>query len=172
MGCTGTALALVILNTNRKRGRRIVFRAPSVLLIIFTSTLVLTAPAWAQDPDSTVTIDPVLVRVLRSSVGTGTPHSVSVVTGSELTRATAGAFLEDALRAMPGVQIHNRFNLAMGERLSVRGFGSRAQFGVRGVRVLVDGIPATLPDGQATLDHLDLAGLGRIEALRGPSSSL
>ena len=172
MGYIGTALDLVISNTNRKRGRRIVLRTPSVLSVIFTSTLVFTAPAWAQDPDSTVTIDPVLVRVLRSSVGTGTPHSVSVVTGSELTRGTAGAFLEDALRAMPGVQIHNRFNLAMGERLSVRGFGSRAQFGVRGVRVLVDGIPATLPDGQATLDHLDLAGLGRIEALRGPSSSL
>ena len=124
MGYIGTALDLVISNTNRKRGRRIVLRTPSVLSVILTSTLVFTAPAWAQDPDSTVTIDPVLVRVLRSSVGTGTPHSVSVVTGSELTRGTAGAFLEDALRAMPGVQIHNRFNLAMGERLSVRGFGS------------------------------------------------
>ncbi|GIT51971.1 MAG: hypothetical protein Ct9H300mP15_21840 [Gemmatimonadota bacterium] len=86
MGYIGTALDLVISNTNRKRGRRIVFRTPSVLSVIFTSTLVFTAPAWAQDPDSTVTIDPVLVRVLRSSVGTGTPHSVSVVTGSELTR--------------------------------------------------------------------------------------
>ena len=157
---------------HRKRGRHTVSRAPSVLSIIVASIFVLTAPAGAQDPDSTVTIDPVLVRVLRSTVGTGTPHSVSIITGPELTRGTAGAFLEDALRAMPGVQIHNRFNLAMGERLSVRGFGSRAQFGVRGVRILVDGIPATLPDGQATLDHLDLAGLGRVEALRGPSSAL
>lgn len=151
---------------------RMVLRTLSVLLITLTATFSITAPARAQDPDSTVTIDPVLVRVLKSTVGTGTPHSVSVVAGVELTRGTAGAFLEEALRAMPGVQIHNRFNLAMGERLSVRGFGSRAQFGVRGVRVLVDGIPATLPDGQATLDHLDLAGLGRVEALRGPSSSL
>ena len=114
-----------------------VLRTLSVLLITLAATFSISAPARAQDPDSTVTIDPVLVRVLRSTVGTGTPHSVSVVAGAELTRGTAGAFLEEALRAIPGVQIHNRFNLAMGERLSVRGFGSRAQFGVRGIRVLV-----------------------------------
>jgi len=126
----------------------------------------------AQDPDSVVRIEPILVRVLRSTIGTGEPLPISVIAGPELTRGTASAFLEEALRAVPGVQIHNRFNLAVGERVAVRGFGSRAQFGVRGVRVLVDGIPATLPDGQATLDHLDLAGLGRVEALRGPSASL
>lgn len=119
-----------------------------------------------------VRIEPVLVRVLRSSIGTGAPYPISVVSGAELTRATAGAFLEEALRAIPGVQIQNRFNFAVGERIAIRGFGARSQFGVRGVRILVDGIPATLPDGQATLDHLDLAGLGRIEALRGPNATL
>ena len=98
-----------------------------------------------------------VVRVLRSTVGTGTPYAVSVASGDELSLGNAGAYLEEALRALPGLQIQNRFNLAVGERLSIRGFGPRAQFGVRGVRILVDGIPATLPDGQATLDHLDLA---------------
>jgi iron complex outermembrane receptor protein len=97
---------------------------------------------------------------------------VSVVSGEQLTRATQGAFLEEALRAVPGVQIQNRYNFAVGERVSIRGFGARSQFGVRGVRILVDGIPATLPDGQATIDHLDLAGLGRVEALRGPSAAM
>ena len=119
-----------------------------------------------------VVIDPVMVRVLRSAVGTGTPHSVSVAAGDELTRGSSGAFLEEALRAVPGIQIQNRFNLSVGERVAIRGFGSRAQFGVRGIRVLVDGIPATLPDGQATIDHLDLSGLGRVEILRGPSAAL
>jgi iron complex outermembrane receptor protein len=131
------------------------------------------SPAEAQqDPDSAVTIPPIMVRVLRSTIGTGAPYAVSAVSGPELTRGAAGAFLEEALRAVPGVQVQNRFNPAMGERLAVRGFGSRAQFGVRGVRILVDGIPATLPDGQATLDHLDLAGLGRVEVLRGPNATL
>lgn len=130
-------------------------------------------PLDAQEPpDSVVPLEPVTVRILRSGVGTGTPFPVSVASGDELTRATGGAFLEEALRAVPGVQIQNRFNLASGERLAVRGFGARAQFGIRGIRVLVDGIPATLADGQTALDHLELSGLGRVEVLRGPGGAL
>ena len=130
------------------------------------------ASAQQPPPDSVVPIEPIEVRVLRSTIGGGNPSPVSLAVGPELTRGKPVAFLEEALRAIPGVQIQNRFNLAVGERLAVRGFGSRAQFGVRGIRVLVDGIPATLPDGQATIDHLDLAGLGRVEALRGPAGAL
>ena len=131
------------------------------------------APARGQEPpDSAVELEPVVVRVLRTTVGTGTPYAVSVARGEELRRATGGAFLEEALRAVPGVQIQNRYNLAAAERLAIRGFGARSQFGIRGVRVLVDGIPATLPDGQTALDHLDLASLGRVELLRGPGASL
>lgn len=143
-----------------------------VVLALVLAQSAASEAAHAQDPDSVITIEPVLVRVLGSSIGTQSPYPVSVVSGDELTRGTASAFIEEALRAVPGVQIHNRFNFSVGERIAVRGFGARSQFGVRGIRVLVDGIPATLPDGQATLDHLDLAGLGRVEALRGPNSSL
>ena len=125
-----------------------------------------------EPPDSVVEIDPVHVRILRSTVGTGTAAPISVIAGAELRRARSGAFLEEALRALPGLQIQNRFNLASGERLMIRGFGSRAQFGIRGVRILVDGIPATLPDGQTAIDHLDIGSLDRAELLRGPSSSL
>ncbi len=133
----------------------------------------LSSPASAQEPpDTVVRIEPMVVRVLRSAVGTGSPYAVSVAAGSELTRGNPGAYLEEALRALPGVQIQNRYNLASGERLAIRGFGSRAQFGIRGVRVLVDGIPATLPDGQTALDHLDVASLERVELLRGPGSAL
>jgi iron complex outermembrane receptor protein len=157
------------------RGATHVIRSFKVTVTV-VGTLAILAPqpvaARWQDPDSIVRIEPVLVRILKSTIGTGEAVPVSVITGPELTRGTASAFLEEALRAVPGVQIQNRFNLAVGERIAIRGFGSRSQFGVRGVRVLVDGIPATLPDGQATLDHLDLAGLGRVEALRGPSASL
>lgn len=134
--------------------------------------LVGLTPLEAQErPDSVYRIEPIMVRVLASTVGTATPYPVSVIAGDELTRGTASAFIEDAVRAVPGLQVQNRYNMAVGERLSIRGFGPRSQFGVRGIRVLVDGIPATLPDGQATLDHLDLAGLGRVEVIRGPAAA-
>ena len=143
-------------------------------LKITLAVLALATPLAAMqvEPDSVIELEPVMVRLLRGPVGVGSAAPISVVSGPALTRGTQGAFIEDAVRAIPGVQIHNRYNLAVGERISVRGFGPRAQFGVRGVRVLVDGIPATLPDGQATLDHLDLSSIGRVEALRGPASSL
>lgn len=144
----------------------------STTALLLLATAAFPALAAGQDPDSVLRLEPVVVRVLRSAVGAGSPYAVSVAAGGELTRATSGAYLEEALRALPGVQVQNRFNLASGERLSVRGFGSRAQFGIRGVRVLVDGIPATLPDGQTALDHLDPSSLGRVELLRGPGSSL
>ena len=60
----------------------------------------------------------------------------------------------------------------MGERISIRGFGARAQFGARGIKIFVDGIPATMADGQSTLDHLDIGTLGRVEILRGPSAAM
>ena len=136
--------------------------------------LVLLMPAGVasqEEPDTVFRIEPILVRVLPSTIGMATPYPVSVIAGTELTRGVSPAFIEDAVRAVPGLQVQNRYNLAIGERFSIRGFGARSQFGVRGIRVVVDGIPATLPDGQATLDHLDLAGLGRVEVIRGPSSA-
>lgn len=149
-------------------------RPPTLLQIALLAGSAMTAPAIAaQEPaDSAVELSPVLVRVLGSAIGTGAPHAVTVTEGAELRRGSADAFLEEALRAVPGVQIQNRFNFAVGERLSIRGFGPRAQFGIRGVRVIVDGIPATLPDGQSTLDHLDLSSLDRVEILRGPNATL
>lgn len=124
-------------------------------------------------PDSLVVLDSVVVSVTRSPAALGqSPYAVSLLRGGELQLGNAGVSLEEALQALPGVQIQNRFNYSVGEKISIRGFGARSQFGVRGVKLLVDGIPATLPDGQGTLDHLDVGSLGRVEALRGPSSAL
>jgi iron complex outermembrane recepter protein len=115
---------------------------------------------------------PLLVRVPGAAFALGAPRPIATLSGAELGGARAAVFLEEAVQALPGVQIQNRYNFAVGERLTVRGYGGRAQFGVRGVRVLVDGVPATLADGQTTLDHVDVATLGRVEALRGPGASL
>jgi iron complex outermembrane receptor protein len=115
----------------------------------------------------------VLVNVLRSPIRVDrAPFAVSVIDGEILSRGRSASSIEEALHGLPGVQVQNRFNDAVGEQISIRGFGARSGFGVRGIRVMVDGIPATLPDGQSTLDHLDLGSLGRVEALRGPGAAL
>ncbi len=131
-------------------------------------------PALAQtEAGDTITLAPVVVSVLRSPVRLDRlPFSASVIAGPDLAEGTAGLFIEEALHALPGVRVQNRYNASVGERISIRGFGARSQFGVRGIKILVDGIPATLPDGQTTLDHLDVGSLGRVEALRGPAAAL
>jgi iron complex outermembrane recepter protein len=137
--------------------------------------LATAGPADAQAPgaDSVIQIPPLRVEILRSPLaGARTPYAVAGLGPESLGPGRPAAFLADRLQALPGLQIQNRHNLAVGERLAIRGFGARAQFGVRGLRVVVDGIPATLPDGQTSLDHLDLATLGRAEMLRGPGSAL
>jgi iron complex outermembrane receptor protein len=118
-------------------------------------------------------LDTVAVRVLNAPMAAArAPYAVAAVDERAAMRAKPGMALDEALGDVPGVQVDNRFNYALGERISVRGFGARAQFGVRGVRVLVDGIPATMPDGQTSLNHVDLGALGRAEVIRGPASAL
>lgn len=136
--------------------------------------LLVAAPAAPQEVDDSVVVQipPLTVEVLRSPIaGARNPFAVAGINLAEAPLPTGGAFLADALRALPGLEVQNRYNYAVGERLSVRGFGARSQFGVRGLRAVVDGVPATLPDGQTTLDHVDPAVLGRVELLRGPGSA-
>lgn len=151
------------------------------MLLAVAGTLLIPAPGRAQVPDSTRTVDPdsiyrmapLQVEVLRvPSAGARVPFAVSGLGPGELAAPAEGAFLNEALVALPGLQIQNRFNFAVGERFMVRGFGARSQFGVRGLRIFLDGIPATLPDGQSTLDHVDPSALGEVELLRGPAAAL
>ena len=124
-------------------------------------------------PDTVIALAPIRVEVLRSlGEGARTPYAVSGLGPADLATERPSGFLYDALVALPGLEVQNRFNFAVGERLSVRGFGSRAQFGVRGIRVYLDGVPATLPDGQTTLDHVNPQVLERAELLRGPGAAL
>jgi iron complex outermembrane receptor protein len=80
--------------------------------------------------------------------------------------------VDELLFGVPGVALANRQNPAQDPRVSIRGFGARSAFGVRGVRVLQDGVPVTLPDGQTPVDALDLEGTDRVEVVRGSASSL
>ena len=80
--------------------------------------------------------------------------------------------LSESLSRVPGISILNRQNYAQDLQLSIRGFGARSTFGIRGVRLIVDGIPATMPDGQGQASSIDLGSAGRIEVLHGPLAQL
>ena len=101
-----------------------------------------------------------------------TPYSVSVVDAAELRSAGPMVNLSESLNRVPGLVVNLRNNYAQDLQISSRGFGARATFGIRGLRLYTDGIPATMPDGQGQVSHFDIAGAQRIEVLRGPFSAL
>lgn len=124
-------------------------------------------PAGGPEPDE------IIVRASRvASTLLETPAAVSVIGQEEIQLARPQLTLGESLASVPGVFTQNRQNFAQDLRISIRGFGARARFGLRGVKLIVDGIPATLPDGQGQLDTLQLSTAGRIEVIRGPSASL
>src|SRR5690606_27126369 len=119
------------------------------------------------------TLDTVVVSSTRMETSVlETPASVSVVEGFDMRSARMGVNLSESLGGVPGLQIQNRENYAQDLQVSVRGFGARSTFGVRGVRLYVDGIPATMPDGQGQTSNIDSASIGHPEMLRGPFSAL
>ncbi len=164
-----------------KAGRERVSLCPRLLVIGFACLGALQPLRGQTLPPDTIRADSIRplpipgiqVRILRTPLGLReSPLPVSVLGSEALTEGRSGASLEEALQALPGLQIQNRYNYSVGERIVLRGMGARTQFGVRGIRILVDGIPATLPDGQSNLDQVDLFSLGSVEILRGPGASL
>ncbi|HCT9751497.1 TPA: TonB-dependent receptor [Klebsiella pneumoniae] len=129
--------------------------------------LPLIAAAQAADEQTmVVTAAPTTVSEL------DTPAAVSVVNGDEMRQAAPRVNLSESLGAVPGLQVQNRQNYAQDLQLSIRGFGSRSTYGVRGLRIYVDSIPATMPDGQGQTSNIDIGSVDTIEVLRGPFSAL
>ncbi len=100
------------------------------------------------------------------------PYAVGVLNRDDLQRGQQTLGIDEALNNLPGVVVSNRYNYSLDQRISIRGFGSRSNFGVRGLKILLDGVPQTLPDGQSQLTNIDFATIDRAEVLRGASSSL
>ena len=100
------------------------------------------------------------------------PYAIDVVEGADITQGQLGVNASEALVAVPGLVVQNRQNYAQDLQISVRGFGARSAFGVRGVKLLADGIPATIPDGQGQVATFNLDVADRIEVLRGPFSTV
>jgi len=151
----------------RTRLARATAAASSAILL-----LVSTIPLAAQDSTAVVPLPAVRVNALRTSMALQrAPLSVAVLGSDRTVDRGPGMAVAEVLGGLAGVQADDRHNQALGERLSIRGFGARSAFGIRGIRVLVDGIPATMPDGQTTLNHVDPARIVGAELVRGPAAA-
>ncbi len=126
----------------------------------------------AQKPADTLLAPVVITSTRFENAAADAPFSVSVLNSERLQRGTQQLNLTESLAAVPGVFAQNPDNFAQDLRISIRGFGARSAFGIRGIRILVDGLPESTPDGQADVDNLDLSTLQNLEILRGAASGL
>lgn len=114
---------------------------------------------------------PIVVEATRTDKDVlSTPTSVYYIPQEQ--QKSMNVNLSETLKGVPGLQLNNRENYAQDLQISMRGFGARSTFGVRGIRLYVDGIPATMPDGQGQTSNIDLNSLDHIEVLGGGFSSL
>jgi len=133
-------------------------------------------PSTSLADDSTpkvINIAPIVVTGTRSEVNSfDLPISIDVVDQFDIQAGQLQMTLSESLIRIPGITAQNRTQQAQDPQISSRGFGSRSTFGVRGIRLFVDGIPLTMPDGQGQPGVVDLSAIKSIEVMRGPFSSL
>ncbi len=136
-----------------------------------TLLLALAGPALAAESSIKLPTQTILGSSPAAEADTLASAS-SHLDSSAISPFSLGANLSESLQRVPGVLALNRQNYAQDVQISSRGFGARAQFGVRGVRLIQDGIPLTMPDGQGQPALFDLDGMQYIDVLRGPLSAL
>ncbi len=133
------------------------------------------AQAQVQSPGAAPAemLEPLVVTATRTPMESfEVPASISVVDGDAVREGRIGVNLSESMGSVPGLIARDRQNYAQDEQVQIRGFGARSSFGLRGIRVYVDGIPSTLPDGQGWVSNIDLGSVESIEVLRGPYSAL
>ena len=144
--------------------------------LALTALLAIVANAHAEDARSdaaSALLAPVVVTgTPLADDGFDRPYAIDVIDVGEFRYGNAGINVSEVLSRIPGVVARNRHNYAQDLQLSVRGFGSRTAFGVRGVKLVSDGIPANTPDGQGQAAVFNLDTAERIEVLRGPFAAL
>ncbi|MDJ0777679.1 MAG: TonB-dependent receptor [Gammaproteobacteria bacterium] len=139
----------------------------SAIRLVLLCVLCVTGAAGASD------LGPITITATRVDKDVDeVPAAISVVGQDQIQLATEQLGLDESLGGVPGLFTLNRYNFAQDLRASIRGFGARSSFGIRGIRIIVDGIPETLPDGQGSVDGIDLGSARRITVIRGPASSL
>lgn len=140
----------------------------TILLFIYLNDLQSQADTLLTD-----SVQELLITATRiESTPIRYPTSITVINADESYKVKQQLSLQEYTRSVPGLFTLNANNFAQDLRISIRGFGSRSAFGIRGIKLIVDGVPETTPDGQGQLDNLDLGIIQSLEVLRGPSSSL
>ena len=136
--------------------------------IVAAGILISTTAAYAVTD-----LDEIIVTATRQEQSLADVSSaISVVEKDAIQAGRQQLGLDEALNRVPGIFFQNRYNFTQDLRVAIRGFGARANFGIRGIKVFVDDLPATLADGQSGVDDIDIGSVGRIEVIRGPSSAL
>ena len=126
-----------------------------------------------EDAPTDASVEEILIHSRRVEESLNrVPAAVGVVGRDDVQKGRQQLGLDESLVKIPGVFFQSRYNFGQDLRIAIRGFGVQSSFGIRGIKLLVDGIPATLPDGQGQVDSIDLGSTQSIEVLRGPSSSL
>jgi iron complex outermembrane receptor protein len=141
------------------------------IALVCVCTIGVAPAASAQDSVAKL---PAVVTITRD-VGRSSldlPFAISETRPDSARPGQPHTMVDQTLFLLPGVTIANRTNPSQDTRVSIRGFGARSQFGVRSIRILRDGMPLTLPDGQTPIDYLDLESVGRVEVIRGAASAL
>ena len=139
-------------------------------LVVLIAFATLATPLFAQDARPLTEV--VVIGTRRADDALVVPAAIDRIDVGALSRARPQLQLSESLQRVPGVVVRDRQNQAQDLQISIRGFGARATFGVRGVRLYTDGIPATMPDGQGQVSHFALEAADHIEVLRGPFSAL
>lgn len=149
-------------------------RAPRFTPLYIAISAAFANPSQAMaDEEQTLTLSPVVVTATRQAQNSfDLPVAIDVVEQKNIKDGQLQMNLSESLIRVPGITAQNRTQQAQDPQISSRGFGSRSSFGVRGVRVYVDGIPLTMPDGQGQPGVVDLSSIKSIEVMRGPFSSL
>lgn len=126
-----------------------------------------------QEAASEETLEEIVVTATRlPAPARQLPFAIARVDKNEIQSARQQLGLDEALAGVPGLFFQNRYNFAQDLRIAIRGFGARANFGIRGIRLIADDIPLTLPDGQGSVDAIDLGSADSIEVIRGPFSAV
>jgi iron complex outermembrane receptor protein len=140
---------------------------------LLLTLLAATSASAAETPVTSVTLDPLVVSGSRqASDSFSLPFSIDSVDRQQISDGQLGINASEALNRVPGLVVQNRQNYAQDLQISSRGFGARSAFGVRGIKLISDGIPASTADGQGQAATFNLDTAERIEVLRGPASTL
>lgn len=144
--------------------------APAGALAWAAALVIVPAPVAAADSGVLATVTVTATRVAANSFDV--PAALSSVSAESLRDDALGVNISDDLGSVPGLLARNRSNYAQDQQISIRGIGANSTFGIRGVRIYQDGIPASGPDGQGQVSQFNLDSAARVEVLRGPFSAL